>query len=155
MKKLLIVLAVIIFILTACSDNSTTEVEPTEVELTEVENENLIIYFGELGNLTEIPTYTDYLVSHANTFKTDFTGTDYSDKGDSRRFFFTQEVQVMAEYEDDGKLYRRALELDKIQDDLYRVNPYFGMWSDNENFSPEHKYVTFYVYTAEETYFMT
>ena len=137
------------------SENASEPVETNDSESTEQQNSDesevptLMAYFGErIVNVEDIPTYSTYLESQENAYASDFG------KNDPRRLFFKTEItQVVAEYEDNGKYYENDIDIFKLDEGLYRINPTYEMYDGTEG---KRTYVTFKITDSEErTYFMT
>lgn len=119
-----------------------------------------VAYFGlrTEGELEEIPTYGTFLESQENAYVSDFSGTTHFGYKDPRRIFLKEEVSILVEYEDDGRIRRQNLEIEEVEPGLYRVDPGFTMYlklSDTHILKP-YKYLTFQITTEnDDTYYMT
>lgn len=165
MKKIITIILIIIFVcmFTACGRQETEEVESANaMRPGETEVADLIAYFGErpLEEYEEIPTYSKYLMSQERPHVSDFSGINHMGGNDSRRLFFKTKIEeVVAEYEENGEIKDMILEVEEIESDLYRVNPYLRIYLSKEECVIEdtpHNYVTFRIKTTEgKNYYMT
>lgn len=94
-------------------------------------------YFGEMiVDTEEIPTYSGYIESQENAYRSDFK------KNDPRRVFFKFDIKkITIEYESDGKYYNEDTDFIKLDEGLFRVNPIHEIVDDEGN--PVRNYMTF------------